>query len=256
MLIVPRNCNTNSRFRVVQFKYVSRLENIMITQVPDNPVQKNRDTDNRIGDFNPLTIITALMVATYLSANIMAVKIMDVFGTSLLDAGTLIFPFAYMLGDVLTEIWGFKTARKVILLCFLCNVILMAATAVATFVPSPAYLSDTAEAYNAVFSYMPRIVIASLCAFLIGELTNSWLMIKIREKTGRRLLWVRTIGSSAVGQLLDSAIFCVIAFAGTITGGDLLSMILTLYLVKLGIEAVAGTPLAYAVVGRLRKKLT
>jgi uncharacterized integral membrane protein (TIGR00697 family) len=227
----------------------------MKKQVPENPVQKNREYERRSADFNPLVVITALMVCTYLSANVMAVKIMDVFGTTLLDAGTLIFPFAYMLGDVLTEIWGFKTARKVILLCFLCNVILMAATAIAVLIPAPGYLSETADAYNIVFSYMPRIVVASLCAFLVGELTNSWYMIKIREKTGRRLLWVRTIGSSAIGQLLDSFIFCIIAFAGTISNNDLLSMIVTLYLVKLAIEAAAGTPIAYAVIGYLRKKL-
>jgi len=227
----------------------------MDKQVPENPVQKNRDFENRSGDFNPLVVITALMVATYLSANIMAVKIMDVFGVAIFDAGTLIFPFAYMLGDVLTEIWGFKTARKVILLCFVCNVILMGATALATLVPSPAYLSETAQAYNLIFTYMPRIVIASLCAFLVGELTNSWFMIKIREKTGRRLLWVRTIGSSVIGQLLDTIIFCTIAFAGTVTARDLFVMIVSLYIVKLLIEAAAGTPIAYAVIGYLRKKL-
>jgi len=222
----------------------------MNTQVPENPVEKNRDMD-----FNPLVVITALMVCCYLAANVMAVKVMDLFGMSLLDAGTIIFPFAYMLGDVLTEIWGFKTARKVIFLCFICNAVFMGATALAVLAPSPDYLAETALAYNTVFAYMPRIVIASLCAFLVGELTNAWLMIKIREITGRRLLWVRTIGSSVVGQLLDSTIFCVIAFAGTIQTRDLVTMILTLYLVKLLIEAAAGTPIAYAVIGRLRRKL-
>jgi len=222
----------------------------MNTQVPENPVEKNRDMD-----FNPLVVIAALMVCCYLAANVMAVKVMDLFGTTLLDAGTIIFPFAYMLGDVLTEIWGFKTARKVIFLCFICNAIFMGATALAVLVPFPGYLADTALAYNTVFTYMPRIVAASLCAFLAGELVNAWLMIKIREKTGRRFLWVRTIGSSVVGQLLDTVIFCVIAFAGTITTPDLLAMILTLYLVKLAIEAAAGTPIAYAVIGYLRKRL-
>lgn len=226
----------------------------MNTQVPENPVIKNRETNGRAADFNPLVIITALMVCSYLAANIMAVKVMDVFGTALFDAGTLIFPFAYMLCDVLTEIWGFKTARKVILLCFLCNVILMAATAVAVFIPSPDYLSETAAAYDTVFSYMPRIVAGSLCAFLAGELINSWLLIKIRTLTGRRLLWVRTVGSSAVWLFLDTVIFCVIAFAGTLTVHDLLIMIVSLYVVKLAIEAAAGTPVAYAIIGSLRKK--
>ena len=229
----------------------------MNAQVPENPVIKNREIDGgRSADFNPLVIISALMICFYLSANIMAVKVMDVFGMSLLDAGTLIFPFSYMLGDVLSEIWGFKTTRKIIFLAFLCNAILMGATALATVVPSPDYLSETADAYNIVFTYMPRIVVASLCAFLVGELVNSWLMIKIRERTGLRLLWVRTIGSSAVGQLLDSVIFCIIAFAGTIDTRDLLMMSGTLYGVKLLIEAAAGTPIAYAVIGRLRKTLS
>ena len=225
----------------------------MDTQVPENPVQKNRADEGRAADFNPLVIITALIVCCYLAANIMAVKVMDVFGTALFDAGTLIFPFAYMLGDVLAEFWGFRTARKVIFLSFVCNAILMGATALATLVPSPEYLAQTAEAYNAVFTYMPRIVAASLCAFLAGELVNAWLLVKIRALTGRRLLWVRTIGSSAVGQLLDSFIFCTIAFAGTLTSHDLLVMIGSLYIAKLAIEAAAGTPIAYAVIGRLRR---
>ena len=225
------------------------------TQVPENPVKKNRDEDCRQADFNPLVIVTALLICSYLSANIMAVKIMDIFGVALFDAGTLIFPFAYMLGDVLTEIWGFKTARKVIFLAFICNLILMGATALATLVPSPAYLSETAEAYNTVFAYMPRIVIASLCAFLVGELSNAWLMVKIKELTGKRLLWVRTIGSSVIGHLLDTVIFCVIAFAGSVTTHDLLVMIGSLYVVKLAIEAAAGTPVAYAVIRYLDSRL-
>ena len=228
----------------------------MNTQVPENPVAKNRDEEpGRPEDFNQLVVIAALLICFYLSANIMAVKIMDIGGMTLLDAGTIIFPFSYMLGDVLTEIWGFKTTRKVIFLGFICNAILMGATALATLVPSPGFMAETAEAYNMVFTYMPRIVAGSLCAFLVGELTNSWLMIKIRKRTGMRLLWVRTIGSSAIGQLLDSLIFCIIAFAGTIAVRDLFLMIGTLYGVKLLIEAAAGTPIAYAVVGRLRKKL-
>jgi len=227
----------------------------MNTQVPENPVEKNRDIERRSADFNPLVVITALIVCFYLSANIMAVKLMDLNGFALLDAGTLIFPFAYMLGDVLAEIWGFRTARKVIFLSFLCNAILMGATALAVLAPSPDYLAETAEAYNTVFSYMPRIVIASLCAFLVGELTNAWLLVKIRSITGYRLLWVRTIGSSVAGHFLDTLIFCTIAFAGTVTTRDLFTMIAALYVAKLAIEAAAGTPLAYAAVGYLRRKL-
>ena len=206
-------------------------------------------------DFDPLVIISALLICIHMSANIMAVKLMDIGGMTLLDAGTIVFPFSYMLGDVLTEIWGFKTARKVIFLSFICNIILMGATALAVLIPSPAFMAETAKAYDMVFTYMPRIVAGSLCAFLAGELTNSWLLIKIREKTGRRLLWVRTIGSSAIGHLLDSVIFCVIASAGTVPVRELFLMIGTLYGAKLLIEAAAGTPLAYVMIARLRKRL-
>jgi len=229
----------------------------MNRQVPENPAKNRKDGEffdkRREADFTPLVVIAALMATCYLTANVMAVKIMDVFGIALFDAGTLIFPFSYMLGDVLTEIWGFRTARKVILLVFVCNLLFTGVTALGVPIPSPGYLSATAGAYNTVFSYMPRIVAASFAAYLVGEIANAWFMAWIRRLTGVRLLWVRTIGSSVVGHLLDTLIFCTIAFAGTVTGHDLLIMIVSLYLAKLGIEALAGTPLAYAVIGWLRR---
>jgi uncharacterized integral membrane protein (TIGR00697 family) len=95
----------------------------------------------------------------------MAVKVVGFFGLFYFDAGTITFPLAYMLGDVLTEIWGFKTARKTIFLAFLCNIFVVACTQIGVWLPSPDYLEATAQAYNAIFSYVPRIVIASLTDF-------------------------------------------------------------------------------------------
>ena len=220
----------------------------MNKQVSDNPVKKNRD------EFSPLVVITALMVTCYLAANIMAVKIIGLSDVAVLDAGTITFPIAYMLGDVLTEIWGFKVARKVILLTFLCNILLVAVTAIGVLIPSPEYLRETADAYNTIFTYVPRIVIASLIAFFVGELSNAYFMVKIKALTKGRYLWMRTIGSSAIGYLLDTIIFCIIAFAGTVIFKEILLMILIQYLVKLVIEAVCGTPLAYASIGYLKKR--
>jgi len=222
----------------------------MNNQVPENPAQKNRE-----GGFTPLVAIAALMVTSYLTANIMAVKIVGVFDTALIDAGTITFPLAYMLGDVLTEIWGFRTARKVIFLTFLCNIILVAATGIGVLIPAPEYLRETADAYDTVFSYVPRIVGASLAAFLAGELANAYFMERIKIWTAGRFLWMRTIGSSVVGYVFDTGIFCVLAFAGVVRTRELLVMIGVQYLVKLVIEAVCGTPLAYAVIGVLRKRL-
>lgn len=200
-----------------------------------------------------LMIVTALFVTSYLVSNIMAVKVISLFGLFYFDAGTIVFPFAYMLGDVLTEIWGFRTARKVIWLTFLCNIIMVVCTQIGVWLPSPDYLDETARAYNHIFSYVPRIVVASLTGFLLGELSNAWLMEKIKEHTKGKRLWARTIGSSAVAYLFDSLPFVLIAFLGVVSTHDLVMMIAFQYGAKLLIEAIFGTPLAYAAVHAIRK---
>ena len=198
-------------------------------------------------------VVTALFVTSYLVSNVMAVKVISLFGLFYFDAGTIVFPFAYMLGDVLTEIWGYRTARKVIWLTFMCNIIMVVCTQIGVWLPSPDYLDETARAYNHIFSYVPRIVVASLTGFLLGELSNAWLMEKIKKITGNRRLWVRTIGSSAVAYLFDSLPFVLIAFLGVVSTHDLLMMIAFQYGAKLLIEAIFGTPLAYAAVHAIRK---
>ena len=198
-------------------------------------------------------VVTALFVTSYLVSNVMAVKVISLFGLFYFDAGTIVFPFAYMLGDVLTEIWGYRTARKVIWLTFMCNIIMVVCTQIGVWLPSPDYLDKTANAYNHIFSYVPRIVVASLTGFLLGELSNAWLMEKIKKITGNKRLWVRTIGSSAVAYLFDSLPFVLIAFLGVVSTHDLLMMIAFQYGAKLLIEAIFGTPLAYAAVHAIRK---
>ena len=103
-----------------------------------------------------LMTITALFVTLYLVSNIMAVKVISIFGLFYFDAGTITFPFAYMLGDVLTELWGFKTARKVIWMTFFCNILMVICTQIGVWLPSPDYLAETETAYNHLFSYVPR----------------------------------------------------------------------------------------------------
>ena len=218
-----------------------------MNKVSENP------SKNRINNHTALMVVTALFVTSYLVSNIMAVKVISLFGLFYFDAGTIVFPFAYMLGDVLTEIWGFRTARKVIWLTFLCNVIMVVCTQIGVWLPSPDYLAETANAYNHIFSYVPRIVIASLTGFLLGEMSNAWLMEKIKEKTKGKRLWVRTIGSSAVAYLFDSLPFVLIAFLGVVSTHDLLMMIAFQYGAKLLIEAIFGTPLAYAAVHAIRR---
>ncbi|MBQ5663386.1 MAG: queuosine precursor transporter [Bacteroidaceae bacterium] len=216
-------------------------------KVSDNPL-KNRATGG-----NALMIVTALFVTLYLVSNIMAVKVIGLAGIFYFDAGTITFPFAYMLGDVLTELWGFRTAKRVIWTTFLCNIILVACTQIGVWLPSPDYLSETANAYNHIFSYVPRIVLGSLTGFLLGELSNAWVMEKIKERMKGRRLWVRTIGSSMIGYLFDTLPFVLISFAGIVTTRELIMMLLFQYFGKLIIEATMGTPMAYAAIHWLKK---
>ena len=219
----------------------------MKKQVTENPVK------NREEKITPLFVITALLVTLYLASNVMAVKVIEFKGIALFDAGTITFPLAYMLGDVLTEIWGFKTAKKVIFLTFFCNIVFVLCTAIGLIVPSPEYMQATADAYAIVFGYVPRIVISSLLAFLCGELTNALAMEKIKKLTGDSHLWIRTIGSSVIGHFFDTALFVLLAFIGTASAKDLFTMIAIQYAAKLLIEIICGTPLAYAAIHKLKK---
>lgn len=220
-----------------------------MNKVSENPF-KNR-TEGKLE--LPLMIVTAMFVTLYLVSNIMAVKVIGLWGLFYFDAGTITFPFAYMLGDVLTEIWGFKMTKRVIWTTFFCNLVMVICTQVGVWLPSPEHLADTEVAYNHLFNYVPRIVIASLAGFLLGELSNAWVMDKMKQKMKGRKLWVRTIGSSMVGYVFDTLPFVLIAFLGVVTTKELLLMMAFQYFSKLIIEATMGTPMAYAVVRMLRR---
>ena len=219
-----------------------------MTKVSENPLK------NRFDKSDSYTIIAVFFTVCYIVSNIMAVKVVGVFGLFYFDAGTITFPLAYMLGDVLTEIWGYRTARKTIILAFLCNVFVVICTQIGVWLPSPDYLDVTSNAYNTIYSYVPRIVFASLTGFLLGELSNAWIMDKMKKFTNGKHLWFRTIGSSIVGYIFDTVPFVLIAFVGALTTRDILLMILSQYIIKIAIEALFGTPMAYALIAFLKKK--
>ena len=116
-------------------------------KVSEHPFKKNR-----MSSHTALMPVTALFVTLYLVSNVMAVKVNSIFGLFYFDAGTITFPFAYMLGDVLTEMWGFKTAKKVIWMTFFCNILMVICTQIGVWLPSPDYLDQTAQAYNHIFA--------------------------------------------------------------------------------------------------------
>lgn len=159
-------------------------------------------------------VISAIFVTSLLTANIMAVKLIEIFGL-VLPAAIIIFPLSYIAGDVLTEVYGYSRARQVIWLGFLCNLIAVMAIWCGQMLPAAA-LWNGQEAYQKILGYTPRLLIASFAAYLVGEFANSLVLAKMKIATRGRWLWTRTIGSTIVGQGLDSLVFIALAFGGTV----------------------------------------
>ncbi len=194
--------------------------------------------------------IVALFVATLIASNIIAVKVVAL-GSLVLPAAIILFPVAYILGDVLTEVYGYAAARRVIWIGFLCNLLVVAAIWVAGMLPAAVFWEDQA-AWDSVLGAAPRILLASFLAYLVGEFANAFVLAKLKVATEGRHLWLRTIGSTLVGQGLDSAVFITLAFAGILPTGALVTAIVTQWLVKSAYEA-AATPVTYAVIGWLKR---
>jgi len=195
--------------------------------------------------------IVAVFITCLITANIVAVKLVEISGF-VLPAGTIIFPISYIFGDVLTEVYGFRQARRVIWLGFFCNFIVVVAIWIGQVLP-PSSFWDGQKAYERILGYTPRLLVASFLAYLVGEFANSFVLAKMKIATKGRWLWTRTIGSTLVGEGLDSLVFMTLAFAGTIPMAALLLAILTQWLVKSVYEA-AATPLTYIVVNFLKRK--
>ena len=189
-------------------------------------------------------ILSTAFIVILLTCNLMATKQILVLGF-VLTAGAFLYPFNFMLGDVITEVFGFKKMRQVIILGFACQLFVSGVCAIGIFLPYPPFFENQ-EAYVAIFSFVPRIVAASLIAYLFGEFFNAKVLDAMRRRFPNHPFWTRTIGSSLVGQIFDSALFIGIAFFGVVPLDVLFMMIAVQYVVKIGVEATLGTPMAYA----------
>ncbi|MBA3943378.1 MAG: queuosine precursor transporter [Herpetosiphonaceae bacterium] len=195
--------------------------------------------------------VVALFITCLLIANIVSVKLVSIFGLTV-PAGIVIFPISYICGDVLTEVYGFRRARQVIWLGFACNLLAVVAIWIGQVLPGPAFW-DAQSAYARILGFTPRLLVASFCAFLVGEFANSAVLAKMKIMTNGRLLWTRTIGSTIIGEGLDSLIFVTIAFVGIIPASAIGTAIVTQWLFKTAYETLA-TPLTYVVVNFLKRK--
>ncbi len=200
--------------------------------------------------FRYLDFITAIFVAVLIISNVASSKITS-FGPFTLDAGTILFPLTYIFGDILTEVYGYGRARRVIWMGLLCN-ILMAAVfmIVAVLPPSPDWPNQSA--YEAILGLTPRIVFASVTAYFVGEFVNSFILAKLKVATKGKKLWMRTIGSTLFGQLFDTAIFIVVAFWGVMPMEVLIALFVSNYIFKVAVE-ILFTPITYAAANKLKK---
>lgn len=197
-------------------------------------------------------MLSALFVTVLLTSNLIAVKLVA-FGPWVLPAAVIIFPLSYLFGDVLTEVYGYATTRRVIWLGFVCNLVFVLFIALAGALPGASIWQPSDQAaYSRILGFTPRLLAASFAAYLAGEFLNSFVMARLKILTGGRRLWTRTISSTVLGQALDSTIFITAAFAGILPGGLLVRTIATQWLVKSLYEVVA-TPLTYLVVGFLKR---
>ncbi len=195
--------------------------------------------------------IAAVFITCLLTANTIAVKLV-IIGGAVVPVAVIIFPISYIVGDVLTEVWGYATARRVIWLGFACNALMVIAIWLGGQIP-PAPFWEAQPSWDRIFGQTPRILAASFIAYLTGEFANSFVLAKMKVATKGRWLWTRTIGSTLVGQALDTGIFIGLAFAGTVPAAVLVHIMLGQWVVKVGYEIVA-TPLTYVVVGWLKSR--
>lgn len=196
-------------------------------------------------------LVVAVFITCLIASNIMAVKLVSILGV-VLPAAVIIFPISYIFGDILTEVYGYAASRQVIWLGFLCNLLAVVAFQLGGLMP-PADFWQGQPAYDAILGYAPRILAASFLAYLVGEFANSFVLAKMKILTKGQWLWTRTIGSTLVGEGLDSLVFISLAFAGTIPVDALMGTVVAQWLFKTGYEIVA-TPLTYLIVGWLKAR--
>lgn len=203
-------------------------------------------------DLSPLFLgFTCLFLTCLLLSNIIAGKIVMFLGLTL-PAAVILFPITYIVGDVLTEVYGYHRARLVIWIGFLACFLMTAVFWIALRLPYPAFWQNQ-SAYQSVLGFTPRLVLASLVAYLFGEFANAMILSKLKLLCAGRWLWLRTIGSTLVGQALDTGVFIIAAFTGVVPGPVLMGMLIGQYLWKVGYEVLA-TPLTYLAVGWVKRR--
>ena len=213
---------------------------------------KEADLINKTSqNYRYFDLITGLFVAVLLISNIASTKIVQLWKFTF-DGGTILFPLSYIFGDILTEVYGYRKSRRVIWIGFFCA-FLMSLTLGLIGIIKPAQGWALQDAYMKILGQTPRIVAASLIAYFTGEFSNSFVLAKMKVFTKGKWLWTRTIGSTVVGEGVDTMLFVLIAFSGIYEWYLVFLIIISNYIFKVGLEIIL-TPVTYQVVAFLKQK--
>ncbi len=199
----------------------------------------------------PFLVATAFFITALITSNIIAVKLAQI-GPFVLPAAIILFPVSYILGDVLTEVYGYRAARRVIWLGFACNAVVVLFVWLGGLLPGAPFW-EAQPAYQRILGFTPRLLAASFTAYLVGEFANAMVLSRLKIATQGRWLWTRTIGSTLIGQGLDSLVFITIAFGSLDPLSFPLRIAVTQWLAKVAYEA-AATPLTYVAVAWLKRR--
>ncbi|HUA20565.1 MAG TPA: queuosine precursor transporter [Bryobacteraceae bacterium] len=199
--------------------------------------------------FKYYDLLASIFIVVLVISNLVGQKICDIGGYPVSGA-QLLFPITYIFGDVFTEVYGYGGSRRIIWIGFAANALMAGLGNLIVALPAaPGWKNQ--EAFAIVFHQVPRLVLASLIAYWCGEFANSFTLAKMKLITKGRFLWTRTVGSTVVGQAVDTLILSIIAFTGEVPRAELIKLIIAAYFFKVAYEVIA-TPLTYAIVGFLK----
>ncbi|WP_240615727.1 queuosine precursor transporter [Nakamurella deserti] len=195
-------------------------------------------------------VIMAFCVFLLLS-NIGATKLIE-FGPILTDGGAILFPLTYILGDVLTEVYGLRGARRAIIAGFAVSILASLTFWLVQIAPAAADYPNQA-AFEAVLGVVPRFVLASICGYLVGQFLNAWVLVKIKSRTGEKALWARLLGSTVVGEFADTLVFAAVAWIGVLAAPEFIQFVLIGFVYKTAVEVVM-LPVTYRVIAVIKRQ--
>jgi len=198
-----------------------------------------------------LLYIAIMFVAVLMISNTTASKLIEL-GPFVISAAVIIFPVSFIFGDILTEVYGYKTSRKVVWSGFTALVLMSLTYWVIQVMPGAPFWQHQA-AYDAILGAVPRITFASIVAYFCGEFVNSYVLSRMKVWTRGKKLWARTIGSTIAGEGVDTVVFTLVAFVGVLPLSAMITIMISGYVLKVGYEILA-TPVTYKIVHWLKRK--